>query len=38
MNDSKKSLWEALRELGDIQEDIEAQYEEESKTFWDSIS
>ncbi len=38
MNETKKSLWEALRELGDIQEDIEAQYEEESSTFWNSLS
>jgi hypothetical protein len=38
MNETKKSLWEALRELGDIQEDVEAQYDEESSAFWNSLS
>jgi hypothetical protein len=38
MNDSRKNLWEALRELSDIQEDIETQYDEDANAFWNSLS
>ncbi len=38
MNESKKSLWEALQELSEIQEDIEVQYDENATALWNTLS
>ena len=38
MNDSRKSLTDILNELGEIQEEITKQYNEDANALWNSLS
>ena len=38
MTDSRKKLTDILNELGEIQEDIEQQYDEDANALWNSLS
>lgn len=38
MRDSRKMLIDALNELGEIQEEIEQQYDEDANALWNSLS
>ena len=38
MTDSRKKLTDILNELGEIQEEIEQQYDEDANALWNSLS
>jgi len=38
MNDSSKKLTDILNELGEIQEEIEQQYDEDANALWNTLS